>query len=53
MSLKENDIYNEAVMEYLDTELVSDCCSAAVYSPTKDCAQGMDCKEYCDAVETE
>ena len=32
-------------------DLVSSCCSANVYSPTKDWAQCTDCKEYCDVVD--
>jgi hypothetical protein len=32
-------------------DIVSDCCSALVWQPTKEWSQCFDCKEYCDAIE--
>lgn len=38
------------IHDLYDTEVVSDCCSAKVYSELGICA---DCKEHCDSIKLE
>lgn len=43
----------ELIDDVMAQQVVSNCCSAKVYSPNNEWYQCMECKEYCDPVSEE